>query len=51
MNYIELINFTANKMIEDDDKNITFLSAIKGIEIKVKIEEFNLVLTNLKQGI
>jgi hypothetical protein len=51
MNYIEIINFTANKMIDQDDKNITFLSAVRQIHCKVQIQEFTLVLTNWKQGI
>jgi hypothetical protein len=29
MNYLEILNFTANKMIEEDERNVTFLSAIK----------------------
>lgn len=31
MNYIEIINFTANKMIDEDDKHVSLLSAIREI--------------------
>lgn len=51
MNYLEIINFTANRMIEEDERSVIFLSAIREVLVKIRVGEFNLVLTNGVQGV